>query len=87
VHESASERFKKRLRDLRKLRGWTQEKAAEACSLNYKVYQLYELGIKGNPGLLTLEKIAYGYGLDVSELLAPDPPKIHLPKAQAKQTV
>jgi transcriptional regulator with XRE-family HTH domain len=87
VHESASERFKKRLRDLRKLRGWTQEKAAEACGLNYKVYQLYELGIKRNPGLLTLEKIACGYSLDVSELLAPAPPQIQLPKAQAKQTI
>jgi transcriptional regulator with XRE-family HTH domain len=46
VHESASERFKKRLRVLREKRAWTQEKAAEVYGLNYKVYQLYELGFK-----------------------------------------
>jgi transcriptional regulator with XRE-family HTH domain len=71
VKESASTRFKKRLRELREKRGWTQEKAAEVCGIGYKLYQLYELGIKRNPGLITLEKIAAGYGLDISELLAP----------------
>jgi len=30
------------------------------------------LGIKQNPGLLTLEKIGRGFGLDISELLAPN---------------
>ena len=85
MHESASERFKKRLRELREKRAWSQEKAAEACGLNYKVYQLYDLGIKQNPGLLNLEKIAAGYGLDVSELLAPDLRKIRAPKAPARR--
>lgn len=70
MQDSASTRFRKRLRELRKRRDWTQEKAAEACGVGYKLYQLYELGIKPNPGLLTLEKIAHGFGLDVSELLA-----------------
>ena len=59
------------MRALRKARGWTQELAAERCGIGYKLFQLYELGIKQNPGLLTLEKIARGFGLDVSELLAP----------------
>jgi transcriptional regulator with XRE-family HTH domain len=45
--------------------GWTQEKAAEACGIGHKVFQLYELGIKTNPGLLTLEKIAGSFGLEV----------------------
>jgi transcriptional regulator with XRE-family HTH domain len=71
VKQSASTRFKKRLRELRESRGWTQEKAAEACGVGYKLYQLYELGIKRNPGLLTLERIAAGYDLDISGLLAP----------------
>jgi transcriptional regulator with XRE-family HTH domain len=71
VNESASIRFKRRLRQLREWHGWTQEKAAETCGIGYKLYQLYELGIKRNPGLLTLEKIAAGYSLDISELLAP----------------
>jgi transcriptional regulator with XRE-family HTH domain len=60
---------------LRKARGWTQEATAEKCGIGYKLFQLYELGIKQNPGLITLEKLADGFGLDVSQLLAP-----HLPK-------
>jgi transcriptional regulator with XRE-family HTH domain len=71
VSESVSNRFKKRLRELRLKHSWTQEKAAEKCGIGYKLYQLYELGIKRNPGLLNLEKIARGFGVDVSELLAP----------------
>jgi len=59
------------LRELRRSRGWTQEQAAEACCIGYKLYQLYELGIKTNPGLITLHKIAKGFDLDISELLAP----------------
>jgi len=72
VQESASTRFRKRLRELRRRRGWTQEQAAEACGVGYKLYQLYELGIKPNPGLLTLEKIAHGFGLEPHELLKPN---------------
>jgi len=75
VQESTANRFRKRLRELRECRKWTQEKAAEACGVGYKLYQLYELGIKPNPGLLTLEKIARGFQLDVSELLARRLPK------------
>jgi transcriptional regulator with XRE-family HTH domain len=75
VQDSAANRFKKRLRALRKERGWTQETAAEKSGVGYKLFQLYELGIKQNPGLATLEKIARGFGLDISELLAPNLPK------------
>ena len=59
------------MKALRKQRGWTQEQAAAACDIGYKIYQLYELGIKANPGLLTLDKIARGFGLEVHELLGP----------------
>lgn len=80
MKKSASKRFQERLCQLRKQHGLTQERAAEICGVGYKLYQLYELGIKRNPGLLTLEKIAAGYGLDVSELLAPKCPKARLAK-------
>jgi transcriptional regulator with XRE-family HTH domain len=81
VEESAPIRFSKRLRELRRACRWTQEKAAEACGIGYKLYQLYELGIKQNPGLLTLEKIAEGFGLELHELLAPAPlPRPRVPK-------
>lgn len=91
MQNSVSTRFKKKLRALRKAHGWTQEIAAEKCGVGYKLFQLYELGIKQNPGLLTLEKIARGFGLDVSELLAPNFPKAQMParktrNARAKQT-
>jgi transcriptional regulator with XRE-family HTH domain len=69
--QSASVLFKQRLRELRKSKGWTQEEAAEACGIGYKLYQLYEIGQKRNPGLLTLEKIARGFGLALHDLLAP----------------
>ena len=81
MQDSAPTRFKKKLRVLRKARGWTQEIAAEKCGVGYKLFQLYELGVKQNPGLLTLEKIARGFRLDVSELLAPNSP---LPARKAR---
>jgi transcriptional regulator with XRE-family HTH domain len=61
------------LRELRLACRWTQEKTAEACGIGYKLYQLYEIGLKQNPGLLTLEKIARGVDLEIHELLAPAP--------------
>jgi len=76
VESSLSTRFKRRLRALRESRGWTQEHAAEKCGIGYKLYQLYELGVKQNPGLLTLERIAAGFDLDVSQLLAPETPRL-----------
>jgi transcriptional regulator with XRE-family HTH domain len=76
------------LKELRLACRWTQEKAAESCGIGYKLYQLYELGIKINPGLLTLEKIAKGYGLEIHELLAPVPlprPRIGKPAIAQKR--
>jgi transcriptional regulator with XRE-family HTH domain len=73
VEKSASINFQKRLKELRLACRWTQEKAAESCGIGYKLFQLYELGIKTNPGLRTLEKIAKGFGLEIHELLAPVP--------------
>jgi transcriptional regulator with XRE-family HTH domain len=85
VQENISKRFQERIRALRKQRGWTQEQAAERCGIGQKVFQLYELGIKRNPGLLTLEKIARGFGLDAYELLDPRyPVKEKAPQAGSK---
>ena len=75
MRSPASKFFAKRLRELRKQHSWTQEQAAESCGIGYKLYQLYELGIKDNPGLLTLEKIANGYSVKLHELLSPKLPK------------
>jgi transcriptional regulator with XRE-family HTH domain len=59
---------------------WSQEEAAEFCGIGQKMFQLYELGIKDNPSLKQLEKIAQGFGLDVSELIATGP------KGQSKRS-
>ena len=53
----------------------TQEQTAEQCGIGYKLYQLYELGIKQNPGLTSLEKLAAGFGLEICELLTPTLPQ------------
>jgi len=74
MQRSASTLFANRIRSLRKDCGWTQEQAAEACGIDYKLYQFYELGIKNNPGLMTLEKIAKGFGIPLHELLTPVSP-------------
>ena len=87
MQETASNRFKKRLRELRVKRGWTQERAAETCGIGYKLYQLYELGIKRNPGLVNLEKMAGGFGLGVHQLLAPNFPKVRFPKSVVKKSL
>ena len=58
----------------------------ELCGIGYKVFQLYELGIKQNPGLLTLEKISHGFGIGVHELLSPSFPKVRLTKSIGKKS-
>jgi transcriptional regulator with XRE-family HTH domain len=84
VPEDISKRFRERIRALRKQRGWTQEHAAEVCGIGQKLFQLYELGVKRNPGLLTLQKIARGFGLDAHQLLTPDTPHSQLPKMSGR---
>lgn len=72
MREPAPVTFRKRLRELRQALRWTQKRAAHACKISPCLYQLYELGIKRNPELLTLDKIAKGFGIEVHELLSPD---------------
>lgn len=84
MQKSASKRFAKRLRELRIQCGWTQEQAAEACEVGYKLYQLYELGVKPNPGLLTLEKLASGFGLGLHEFFSPALPAARVTGALRK---
>ena len=75
MKKTAAKLFRERIRQLREERGWTQERAAEQCGIGYKLFQLYELGIKRNPGLESLEKIAAGFGFEIHEFLAPILPK------------
>jgi transcriptional regulator with XRE-family HTH domain len=54
-------------RRLRSARGWTQEEAAEAASLNPRHYQKIEEG-SVNLTLNTLERLSAAFGVDVREL-------------------
>jgi transcriptional regulator with XRE-family HTH domain len=76
-----------RLRELRKDHSLTQENVSELSGISYKYYQQIEIGQRIDLRLSTLEKIAAAYGIGVHELIAPNLPKVRLPKAKAKQTV
>jgi len=73
-----------RLRSLRKQRGFTQERFAEAAGLSYKYYQQIEAGRKRDLRLSTLTKIAGALRIEVSELLSAALPK---PVKPAKRRV
>ena len=65
----------KRLRELRRRHGLSQEAFAERAGMSYKYYQAVEAGRKRNLRLSTLEKLATAYGLEVWQLLSPSVPK------------
>ncbi len=80
-----------RLRQLREAHGLTQEAFAERSGISYKYYQAVEAGRKRELRLSTLERLARAYGLEVWQLLAPDPPESklaakRLPPRRAAQT-
>ena len=64
-----------RLRELRAAHGLTQEAFAERSGISYKYYQAVEAGRKRELRLSTLERLASAFGLEVWQLLAPDPPE------------
>ena len=57
-----------RIRQLRKIKGWTQEALAEKADLDYKYLGAIERGEK-NLTLANIEKIAKGLGVEVYQLL------------------
>ena len=61
-------RFGERLRSLRKRRGWTQVELADYLGLRRTYVSDLERG-KRNVSLLTMEIIARGFGLSVSQLV------------------
>ncbi len=65
-----------RLKQLRQLRGVTQEEFAERSGISYKYYQAVEAGRKPDLRLSTSERLAKGFGIDVHELLAPEMPEV-----------
>ena len=57
----------RKIRNLRKSKGWTQEELGASCSINYKYIGAIERG-EENPSLSVLQKIAEGLGVEISEL-------------------
>ena len=82
---SASQFLRKRLKELRKAAGLTQEEYAELAGIPYKVYQHIEAGRRSNPRLSTLEKLAQGFGLTVNALFAVQAPELRLTKQRLKK--
>lgn len=72
VECETSKFLRKRLKELRKLTGLTQERFAELAKISYKYYQEVEAGRKSQLRLPTIEKMAKAYGLTVYELLNPN---------------
>jgi len=62
----------KRLKQLRKRAGLTQEAFAEKAGMSYKYYQQIEAGRKRDLRLSTLEKLARAHRIRLSELLRGD---------------
>lgn len=62
-------RLNRRVRELRKARGLSQEAFAELAGLKYKHYQSIEGGRKIDIRLSTLEKLARACGLSPGDLL------------------
>jgi transcriptional regulator with XRE-family HTH domain len=58
------------VRALRLARRWTQEHAAEQCGLAPRMLQAIEAG-DANATLVTLARLADGFGVDGATLLAP----------------
>lgn len=75
----------RRLRELRKANGLTQEAFAELARMGYKYYQAVEAGRKKELRLSTLERLAAAYGIEVWELLSPHMPKVRLTAAPKRK--
>ena len=71
---TALNRFLLRLRELRKKHTLTQEQFSELSGISYKYYQALEAGRKQEVRLSTLERVARAYGIEVYQLLSPQPP-------------
>lgn len=62
--------FAKRLRELRKNKGLTQEKLAEMSDIDYKYLQKLESSNPSSPTLFVLEKLSRDLVITLIELIA-----------------
>lgn len=69
-----------RIKLRRKELGLTQEDLARKCDLTLATVGTFERGVKDNPRLDTLVKLADGLGLSLDELIGRKPPESAKPK-------
>jgi len=65
---TTAQKLAKRIKELRIERGWTQEEAAKHCGIKYKYYQEHESSKPRDMRLSTMEKIAKGLNVDLTDL-------------------
>ena len=65
---ATAKKLARRLRELRHKQGLTQQQAAAKCRIKYKYYQEHESGSPRDVRLSTLERMAKGFGVPLSEL-------------------
>ena len=61
--------FGKRLKELRKKAGWSQQKLAEKAGLSYNVITKVEQGAAKNPNIKTMIKLADAFEISLDELV------------------
>lgn len=66
-NDRTAEFLGRRIRALRKSKGFTQEELGAECEINYKYLGAIERG-EENPSLSILQKIAKGLGVEILEL-------------------
>lgn len=59
----------KRIRELRKAKGWTQQQLAEKTRLSFNAITKIEQGLAKSPTLRTLTKLADAFGVGLDELV------------------
>ena len=61
--------FDKRLKQLRKKSGWSQQKLAEKAGLSYNVITKIEQGAAKNPNIQTMIKLANAFQVSLDDLI------------------
>ena len=61
--------FDKRLKQLRKKAGWSQQKLAEKAGLSYNVITKIEQGAAKNPNIQTMIKLANAFQISLDDLI------------------
>jgi transcriptional regulator with XRE-family HTH domain len=70
--ESETSRVGSKIRDLRKVRGFTQSELAEVSGLSANTLSMIERGVS-SPTLVTLQKIASALQVDINNFFDPSP--------------